>query len=186
MPSPGLDHGGPAAELAAARNRLELMQSRSQRSLPHSAWSGSLLPTTSLARIIAGDSWHRVRSPALSTLRRILKERVAPAHFHALAASPWARWLLIGPACRARWLLGQQCLQPGRGIDADAASALTGTGLATTRRHLETPYDQHLISAPARGGYRLRDLLRERARALAAAEDRAPMRPPPAGCWTTT
>jgi hypothetical protein len=91
MPSPGLDYGGSAAELAAARNRLELMQSRSQRSLPHSAWSGSLLPTTSLARIIAGDSWHRVRSPALSTLRPILKERVAPAHFHALAASPWAR-----------------------------------------------------------------------------------------------
>jgi hypothetical protein len=38
-------------------------------------WSGSLLPATRLARIIAGDSLHRVWSPALSAPRPILKGR---------------------------------------------------------------------------------------------------------------
>ena len=40
------------------------------------------------ARIIAGDSLHRVWSPALSAPRPILKGPEAPAHFHAVAASP--------------------------------------------------------------------------------------------------
>jgi hypothetical protein len=51
-------------------------------------WSGSLLPATGLTRIIAGDWLHRVSSPALSAPRPILKGSVAPAHFHAVAASP--------------------------------------------------------------------------------------------------
>src|SRR5262249_51771298 len=51
-------------------------------------WSESLLPATDLARIIAGDSLHRVWSPVLSAPRPILKGPEAPAHFHAVAASP--------------------------------------------------------------------------------------------------
>src|SRR5258706_16445533 len=51
-------------------------------------WSESLLPATALASIIAGDSLHRVRSPALSAPRPILKGPVAAAHFHAVAAPP--------------------------------------------------------------------------------------------------
>ena len=64
-------------------------------------------------------------------------------------------------------------LHPGPDIDAYAAAALDGTSLATARRHLEGLYDQHLITEPARGRYRLHDLLREHARALAAADDPA-------------
>jgi tetratricopeptide (TPR) repeat protein/transcriptional regulator with XRE-family HTH domain len=62
---------------------------------------------------------------------------------------------------------------PGPDIDAYAAAALAGTGLATARRGLEALYGQHLITEPARGRYRLHDLLREHARALAAADDPA-------------
>jgi tetratricopeptide (TPR) repeat protein/transcriptional regulator with XRE-family HTH domain len=62
---------------------------------------------------------------------------------------------------------------PGSDIDAYAAAALDGTHLATARRHLDGLYDQHLLTEPARGRYRLHDLLREHARALADAGDPA-------------
>ncbi len=55
---------------------------------------------------------------------------------------------------------------PGTDIDAFAAAALDGTGLASARRGLEALYDQHLLTEPAHGRYRLHDLIREHARAL--------------------
>jgi tetratricopeptide (TPR) repeat protein/transcriptional regulator with XRE-family HTH domain len=58
-------------------------------------------------------------------------------------------------------------LHPGPGIDAYAAAALDGTDLSAARRGLEDLYDQHLITEPAQGWYRLHDLIREHARALA-------------------
>jgi tetratricopeptide (TPR) repeat protein/DNA-binding XRE family transcriptional regulator len=64
-------------------------------------------------------------------------------------------------------------LHPGPDIDAHAAAALDGTSLATARRQLHALYDHHLISEPASGRYRLHDLLREHAQALAAAADPA-------------
>src|SRR5712692_3772799 len=64
-------------------------------------------------------------------------------------------------------------LHPGPDIDARAAAALDDTTLAAARRGLEGLYGQHLITEPARGRYRLHDLLREHARALAAADDPA-------------
>jgi tetratricopeptide (TPR) repeat protein/transcriptional regulator with XRE-family HTH domain len=64
-------------------------------------------------------------------------------------------------------------LHPGPDIDAYAAGALDDTGVAAARGRLEALYDQHLITEPARGRYRLHDLLREHARALAAADDPA-------------
>ena len=64
-------------------------------------------------------------------------------------------------------------LHPGPDIDAYAAAALDGTDLATARRHLDGLYDQYLLTEPARGRYGLHDLLREHARALAAAGDPA-------------
>ena len=65
-------------------------------------------------------------------------------------------------------------LHPGPDFDAYAAAALDDTSLVTSRRRLEALYGQHLITEPARGRYRLHDLLREHARALAA--DDAPAR----------
>ena len=64
-------------------------------------------------------------------------------------------------------------LHPGSDIDAHAAAALDGSSPAAARRHLEALYDQHLIGEPVPGRYRLHDLLREHARALAAADDSA-------------
>ena len=64
-------------------------------------------------------------------------------------------------------------VHPGTDIEAYAAAALDGTGLAAARRHLDGLYDQYLLAAPARGRYRQHDLLREHARALAFAGDPA-------------
>jgi tetratricopeptide (TPR) repeat protein/transcriptional regulator with XRE-family HTH domain len=72
-----------------------------------------------------------------------------------------------------RQLFRRLGLHPGPDIDAYAAAALDDSSLATARRNLEALYDQHLITEPARGRYRLHDLLREHARALAAADDPA-------------
>ena len=64
-------------------------------------------------------------------------------------------------------------LIPGPSLDAYAAAAVGHTSLDTARRHLEELYDQHLLTEPAPGRYRLHDLVREHARALAAAGDPA-------------
>jgi tetratricopeptide (TPR) repeat protein len=62
-------------------------------------------------------------------------------------------------------------LIPGPDFDAYAAAALDGASLGTARRDLGELYDQHLLAEPAPGRYRLHDLLREHARALAIAAD---------------
>lgn len=61
-------------------------------------------------------------------------------------------------------------LHPGTDIDAWAAAALDGGSPAVAGRHLDALYDQHLITEPARGRYRLHDLIREHAMALAATD----------------
>src|SRR5271168_3626075 len=62
-------------------------------------------------------------------------------------------------------------LHPGTDIDRYAAAALDGTDLATARRGLEALYEHYLITEPAPGRYRLHDLIREHARALAGRLD---------------
>jgi tetratricopeptide (TPR) repeat protein/transcriptional regulator with XRE-family HTH domain len=62
-------------------------------------------------------------------------------------------------------------LHPGTGIDGYSAAALDGISLSAARRGLEVLYDQHLLTEPAQGRYRLHDLLREHARALAGRLD---------------
>jgi tetratricopeptide (TPR) repeat protein/transcriptional regulator with XRE-family HTH domain len=61
-------------------------------------------------------------------------------------------------------------LHLGSDIDARAAAALDGADPPVARRHLAALYDHYLIGEPARGRYRLHDLIREHARALAAAD----------------
>jgi NB-ARC domain len=61
-------------------------------------------------------------------------------------------------------------LVPGPDFDAHAAAALDGITLDEAARRLGELYDQHLLTEPASGRYRLHDLLREHARALAAAD----------------
>ena len=62
-------------------------------------------------------------------------------------------------------------LHPGTDIDAYAAAALDGTDLAAARRGLEALYDQYLLTEPDQDWYRLHDLIREHARALAGRVD---------------
>jgi len=64
-------------------------------------------------------------------------------------------------------------LVPGPTFDACAAAALDDTTLDEARRLLDELYDQHLLTEPAPGRYRLHDLLREHARALAATDSPA-------------
>ena len=64
-------------------------------------------------------------------------------------------------------------LHPGADIDAYAAAALDDTDLQATRRRLGELHDHNLIGEPARGRYRLHDLLCEYARARAVADDPA-------------
>jgi tetratricopeptide (TPR) repeat protein len=59
-------------------------------------------------------------------------------------------------------------LHPGPDIDARAAAAMVGAGLAPARRMLDALYDNHLVEETARGRYAMHDLLRAYARALAA------------------
>jgi DNA-binding SARP family transcriptional activator/tetratricopeptide (TPR) repeat protein len=61
-------------------------------------------------------------------------------------------------------------LVPGPRFDAYAAAALDDASLDAARRHLDALFDQHLLTEPAPGRYQLHDLLREHARALAAAD----------------
>jgi tetratricopeptide (TPR) repeat protein/transcriptional regulator with XRE-family HTH domain len=62
-------------------------------------------------------------------------------------------------------------LHPGTDIDGYAAAALDGADLSAARRGLEALYDQYLLTEPAAGRYRLHDLIREHARALAGRLD---------------
>jgi DNA-binding SARP family transcriptional activator len=64
-------------------------------------------------------------------------------------------------------------LHPGPSIDAYAAAALDDISPDRARHGLEGLYDQHLLIELAPGRYRLHDLLREHARALADADDPA-------------
>jgi len=64
-------------------------------------------------------------------------------------------------------------LPRGPDVDAYAAAALDGTSLTAARRGLEALYDRHLIAEPRPGRYRLHDLVRAHAQALAAGDDPA-------------
>jgi len=70
-------------------------------------------------------------------------------------------------------LFRRLALHPGTDIDAYAAAALDGSGLAAARRGLEDLYDQYLLTEATPGRYRAHDLIREHVRALAARLDPA-------------
>src|SRR5580704_16577905 len=70
-----------------------------------------------------------------------------------------------------RRLFRRLALHPGTDIDRYAAAAVDGTGLAAARRGLEALYEQYLLTEPAAGRYRMHDLIREHARALAGRLD---------------
>ena len=62
-------------------------------------------------------------------------------------------------------------LHPGADIDRYATAAVAGTSPAVARRGLEGLYEHYLLTEPAAGRYRMHDLIREHARALASRLD---------------
>ncbi|MGH3251232.1 MAG: ATP-binding protein [Trebonia sp.] len=62
-------------------------------------------------------------------------------------------------------------LHVGTEFDAYQTAALTGFDLAMARRLLDDLYIHHLIDEPGRGRYRMHDLIKEQARALAVRDD---------------
>ena len=68
-------------------------------------------------------------------------------------------------------LFRRLALHPGTDIDPYAAAAVDDTSLADARRGLDALYDQYLLTEPAPGRYRMHDLIREHARALAGRLD---------------
>lgn len=62
-------------------------------------------------------------------------------------------------------------LHPGTDIDPYAAAALDSSSVAASRRGLDELFDHHLVAEPASGRYRMHDLIREYARALARTDD---------------
>ncbi|WP_438489902.1 ATP-binding protein [Streptomyces sp. S186] len=73
-----------------------------------------------------------------------------------------------------RRMFGLLGLVPGEDIDAYGAAALAGIPLPNARSLLEDLVDVHLVQEPAAGRYRMHDLLRQAARADAAAADPVP------------
>jgi tetratricopeptide (TPR) repeat protein/transcriptional regulator with XRE-family HTH domain len=58
-------------------------------------------------------------------------------------------------------------LHPGAEFDAYATAAQDSVGVAAAGRALEALYDHYLLTEPTQGRYRMHDLIREHARALA-------------------
>lgn len=68
-------------------------------------------------------------------------------------------------------LLRRLGLHPGTDIDPYAAAALDDSTLAAARRGLDDLFDHHLVTEPAIGRYRMHNLIREYASALAQTDD---------------
>ena len=150
---PGLGAGdGPAAELTRLCGYLPLAIGMLARQLHHHpAWTAAGLAAELAA---AAGRLELMRAENLSVAAAF------DLSYQDLTAGQQRLFRRLG-------------VHPGTDIDAYAAAALDGTDLATARRHLDGLYDQYLLAEPARGRYRLHDLLGEHARALAFAGDPA-------------
>ena len=148
---PGLRAGdGPVGELTRLRGYLPLAIGMLASQLRHH-------PAWTAAELAAGLAAARDR---LGLLR---------AENLSVAAAFDLSYADLAPG--AQRLFRRLGLVPGPSIDAYAAAALDGTSLDEARRCLDELYDQHLLTEPAPGRYQMHDLLREHARALAAADD---------------
>ncbi|MGD0243917.1 MAG: tetratricopeptide repeat protein [Streptosporangiaceae bacterium] len=143
----GLSPGDPAvAELTGLCGFLPLAIGMVARQLHHHpAWSA------------AG------RAAELASARDRL-ELMATENLSVAAAFNLSYTDLTGDQQRLFRRLG---LHPGADLDGYAAAALDDADLPAARRGLEALYDQYLLTEPAAGRYRMHDLIREHARALA-------------------
>ena len=150
---PGLDPGDPAvAEITRLCGYLPLAVGLLARQLHHH-------PAWTPAELAAELAFARDRLELMSA-ENLSVAAAFDLSYHDLTMSQKRLFRRLG-------------LHPGTDIDAYAAAALDDADLNETRRRLESLYDQHLITEPARGRYRLHDLIREHARTLAASTDPA-------------
>ena len=150
---PGLDPGDPAiAEITALCGYLPLAVAMLARQLHHhSAWTPAGLAADLGA---ARDRLGLMRAENLSVTAAF------DLSYQDLSRGEQRLFRRLG-------------LHPGTDVDAYAAAALDGIELDAARRGLEALYDHHVLTEPARGRYRLHDLIREHARGLAAADPAA-------------
>ena len=113
-------------------------------------------------------AWSLARRAAELAAERDRLELMATEHVSVAAAFDLSYADLAPDRQRLFRRLG---LHPGSEFDAYAAAALDGTGLAAARRGLDALYDRYLLTEPAPGRYRMHDLIREHARALAGRLD---------------
>ena len=150
---PGLGSGdGPAAEITRLCGYLPLAIGMLARQLHHHpAWTAADLAADLATEV---DRLELMRAENLSVAAAF------DLSYQDLTAGQQRLFRRLG-------------VHPGSDVDAYAAAALDGTDLAAARRHLDGLYDHYLLAEPARGRYRLHDLLAEHARALAFAGDPA-------------
>jgi tetratricopeptide (TPR) repeat protein/DNA-binding XRE family transcriptional regulator len=147
---PDLGSGdGPAGEIARLCGYLPLAIGMLARQLRHHpAWTGAELA----ARLTAA------------------RDRLAVMHAENLSVASAFELSYADLSEAQQQLFRRLGLTAGADIDAYAVAALDDTSLEVARGQLDELYDHHLITEPAPGRYLLHDLLREYARALAAAD----------------
>jgi tetratricopeptide (TPR) repeat protein/transcriptional regulator with XRE-family HTH domain len=148
---PDLDPGDPAVALIAGLcGNLPLALGILGRQLRHSpAWTpGDLAADLTRAR-----------------------DRLAQMHAESLSVAAAFDLSYRDLSDAQRHMFRRLGLHLGSDIDSWAAAALAGTGVDDARGLLRALSGQNLITEPARGRYRLHDLIREHARSLAEAHD---------------
>lgn len=150
---PGLDSTDPAiAEIAALCGRLPLALGMLGRQLyHHPAWSPAELAADLAAARDRLSLMHAENRSVSAALDRSYQD---------LTGTEQAMFRCLG-------------LHPGSDFDAYAAAALAGVTVAEARRDLEGLYDHYLLIETDWGRYRFHDLIRQHARALAAASPAA-------------
>ena len=125
--------------------------------------------------ILASQLRHHPAWPAagLAADLAAAKDRLALMHAENLSVAAAFDLSYADLTAGPQRLFRRLGLVPGPSFDRYAAAALDGTSAGEARRRLGELYDQHLITELAPGRYELHDLLREHARALAAAGDPA-------------
>ena len=150
---PGLEPGdAAAAEITRLCGYLPLAVGMLARQLHHHpAWTAARLASDLAA---ARDRLELMHAEDLSVAAAF------DLSYHDLTADQQSLFRRLG-------------LHPGTDIDAYAVAALADISLGTARRCLDALYDQHLLTEPAQSCYGLHDLIREHARARAAADPAA-------------
>ena len=113
-------------------------------------------------------SWPTAELADELAIARDRLELMAAENLSVAAAFTMSYARLTSAQQRMFRLLG---LHPGADTDRYAAAALAGLDPRSAREHLDVLYSHYLVAEPARGRYRMHDLIRAHAETLAAEQD---------------